>query len=64
MLTLRQSPIALILMLLACGLAEGEPGRGKSIIALLFVALTIVYVLVCNCQNHLNDERKKAELRR
>lgn len=64
MLTLRQSPIALIGMFLACSLAEGEPGRWKSIIALIIVALTIVYVLVCNCQNHLKDERKKTGLRR
>lgn len=51
MLTLKQSPIAIILMLLACSLAEGEPERGKLIIALLIVFLTIVYVLVCNYLN-------------
>ena len=51
MLTLKQTPIALILMLLACFLAEGEPERGKSIIALLIVSLTVLYVLVCNYRN-------------
>lgn len=30
MLTLKQSPIAIILMLLACSLAEGEPKPGQT----------------------------------
>lgn len=64
MLTLKQTPIALIGILLACGLTEGEPGAGKSIIALIIVALTVLYVLVCNCKNHLRDERKKTGLYR
>lgn len=29
MLTLKQSPAAIFLMLLACSLAEGEPGAGQ-----------------------------------
>ena len=48
MLTLKQSPAAIFLMLLACSLAEGEPEPGKLIIALLIVFITFVYVLVCN----------------
>lgn len=51
MLTLKQSPVAIILMLLACSLAEGEPERGKLIIALLIVFTTVIYVLVCNYLN-------------
>lgn len=51
MLTPKQSLPAIILMLLACSLAEGEPERGKSIIALLIVILTVLYVLVCNYKN-------------
>ena len=54
MLTLKQSPIAIILMLLACSLAEGEPKPGKLIIA----PLTIIYVLVCN---YINVKRHGGE---
>ncbi|CDA83569.1 uncharacterized protein BN772_02039 [Bacteroides sp. CAG:754] len=54
MLTLKQSPAAIILMLLACSLAEGEPKPGKLIIALLIVFITVIYVLVCN---YLNTKR-------
>ena len=54
MLTLKQSPVAIILMLLACSLAEGDPEAGKLIIALLIVFITVVYVLVCN---YLNTKR-------
>ena len=50
MLTLKQSPAAIILMLSACSLAEGEPEPGKLIIALLIVFITVIYVLVCNCR--------------
>lgn len=58
MLTLKQSPIAIILMLLACSLAEGDPKPGKPIIALLIVFLTIIYVLVCN---YINVKRHGGE---
>lgn len=58
MLTLKQSPAAIFLMLLACSLAEGEPGPGKLIIALLIVFITFVYVLVCN---YLNVKRHGGE---
>ena len=54
MLTLKQSPIAIILMLLACSLAEGEPKPGKLIIALLIVFLTII----CN---YINVKRHGGE---
>ena len=55
MLTLKQSPAAIILMLSACSLAEGEPEPGKLIIALL---ITVIYVLVCN---YLNVKRHGGE---
>ena len=58
MLTLKQSPIAIILMLLACSLADGDPKPGKLIIALLIVFLTIIYVLVCN---YINVKRHGGE---
>ena len=58
MLTLKQSPAAIILMLSACSLAEGEPEPGKLIIALLIVFITVVYVLVCN---YLNVKRHGGE---
>ncbi len=58
MLTLKQSPAAIILMLLACSLAEGEPKRDKLIIALLIVFITVIYVLVCN---YLNTKRHGGE---
>ena len=58
MLTLKQSPVAIILMLLACSLAEGEPKRDKLIIALLIVFITVIYVLVCN---YLNVKRHGGE---
>jgi len=58
MLTLKQSPAAIFLMLLACSLAEDEPEPGKLIIALLIVFITVVYVLVCN---YLNVKRHGGE---
>lgn len=58
MLTLKQSPAAIFLMLLAYSLAEGEPEPGKLIIALLIVFITFVYVLVCN---YLNVKRHGGE---
>ena len=58
MLTLKQSPAAIFLMLLACSLAEGEPEPCKLIIALLIVFITFVYVLVCN---YLNVKRHGGE---
>jgi len=58
MLTLKQSPVAIIAMFIACALAEGEPERGKLIVALCIVALTIFYVLVCNELNHRRNERQ------
>ena len=58
MLTLKQSPAAIILMLSACSLAEGEPEPGKLIIALLIVFITVIYVLVCN---YLNVKRHGGE---
>ena len=58
MLTLKQSPAAIILMLSACSLAEGEPEPGILIIALLIVFITVVYVLVCN---YLNVKRHGGE---
>ena len=58
MLTLKQSPAAIFLMLLACSLAEGEPEPGKLIIALLIVFITVIYVLVCN---YLNEKRHGGE---
>ena len=53
-----QSPAAIILMLSACSLAEGEPEPGKLIIALLIVFITVIYVLVCN---YLNVKRHGGE---
>ncbi|MBL3917034.1 hypothetical protein FH729_03035 [Bacteroides thetaiotaomicron] len=58
MLTLKQSPIAIILMFLACSLADGDSKLGKLIIALLIVFLTIIYVLVCN---YINVKRHGGE---
>lgn len=51
MLTLKQSPIALIGIFLTCGLADGEPEVGKLIIALCMLVLTVLYVLVCTYAN-------------
>lgn len=51
MLTLKQSPIALIGIFLTCGLADGEPEAGKLIIALCMLVLTVLYVLVCTYAN-------------
>ena len=56
MLTLKQSPIALIGILLTCSLTEGDPERGKLIIALITLILTIVYVLVCTAINQRRYE--------
>lgn len=58
MLTLKQSLPAIISMLLACSLAEGEPEQGKLIIALLIVFLTVLYVLVCT---YINVKRHGGE---
>lgn len=58
MLTPKQTPLALIGMFLACSLADGEPERGKLIIALLTVIATVLYVLVCNLINQRRNERR------
>ena len=58
MLTLKQSPAAIFLMLLACSLAEGEPEKGKLIIELLIVFIKYGYVLVWN---YLNVKRHGGE---
>lgn len=56
MLTLRQSPIAIIGMFLTCSLADGEPEVGKIIIALITLVLTILYVLACTYANQKKYE--------
>lgn len=56
MLTLKQSPIALIGIFLTCSLADGEPNPGKLIIALIVLVLTILYVLACTYVNQKNYE--------
>ncbi|EOA55609.1 hypothetical protein HMPREF1214_03732 [Bacteroides sp. HPS0048] len=48
MLTLKQTPPALIGMFLTIGLADGDPEPGKLTVALLILVMTILYVLVCN----------------
>ena len=59
MLTLKQSPVALFGIFLACGMADGDPNRGKLITALCLVIVTVLYVLICNKSNHAKDERRK-----
>lgn len=56
MLTLKQSPIALIGIFLTCSLADGEPNPEKLIIALIVLVLTILYVLACTYANQKNYE--------
>lgn len=56
MLTLRQSPIAIIGMFLTCSLADGEPEIGELIIALIMLVLTILYVLACTYANQKKYE--------
>lgn len=64
MLTPKQTPLALIGMFFACSLAEGDPEKGKLIIALCTVIATVLYVLVCNYYNQQHHERKESELHR
>lgn len=56
MLTLKQTPVAVIGMLLTCSLAEGEPEPGKLIIALCVLVLTVSYVLACTYVNQRKYE--------
>ena len=58
MLTLKQSPIAVIGMLLTCSLADGEPEPAKLIIALCVLVLTVLYVLACTYVNQRRYERR------
>lgn len=58
MLTLKQSPIAVIGMLLTCSLADGKPEPGKLIIALCVLVLTVLYVLACTYVNQRRYERR------
>ncbi len=51
MLTLKQSPVAIIGVFLTCGLADGEPQTGKLIVALCVLIVTILYVLACTYTN-------------
>lgn len=59
MLTLKQSPIAIIGILLACSLADGEPETGKLIVSLCVAVSTILYVLACTYANQKKYERKE-----
>ena len=59
MLTLKQSPIAVIGIFFTCSLADGEPDTGKLIIALIVLVLTILYVLTCTYINQKKYEREK-----
>lgn len=56
MITLKQSPIAIIGIFLTCGLADGEPEAGKLIIALITLVLTILYALGCAYVNQKRYE--------
>jgi hypothetical protein len=56
MLTLKQTPVAVIGMLLTCSLADGEPEPGKLIIALCVLVLTVLYVLACTYVNQRKYE--------
>ena len=58
MLTLKQSPVAIIGMLLTCSLADGEPEPGKLIIALCVLVVTILYVLACAYVNQRKYESR------
>lgn len=57
MLTLKQSPIALIGIFFTCSLADGEPDTGKLIIALIVLVLTILYVLT----TYINQKKYERE---
>ena len=59
MLTPKQTPLAIIGMLFALSLADGEPEKGKLITALCAVIITVLYVLVCNAINQHRHERKE-----
>lgn len=59
MLTFKQSPIAIIGILLTCSLADGDPQPGKLVIALCVLVLTVSYVLVCMYVNQRKYEREK-----
>lgn len=59
MLTLKQSPVALFSIFLACGLAGGNTNQGKLITALCLVAFTVIYVLICNNSNQIKDAKRK-----
>lgn len=58
MLTLKQSPIAIIGIFLTCGLADGEPEAGKLIVSLCVLIVTILYVLACTYVNQKRYEQK------
>lgn len=58
MLTLKQSPIAIIGIFLTCGLADGEPEAGKLIVSLCVLIVTILYVLACTYVNQNRYEQK------
>ena len=58
MLTLKQSPLAIIGIFLVCSLADGAPGAGKLTIAMGMLVLTILYVLVCA---YVNQRRCRNE---
>lgn len=59
MLTLKQTPVAVIGMILTCSLADGEPEPGKLIIALCVLVLTVLYVLTYTYVNQRKYESRK-----
>lgn len=58
MLTLKQTPLAIIGIFLTCSLADGEPQRGQLIASLCVLIATILYVLACTYVNQKKYERK------
>ncbi len=63
MLTLKQTPIALIGIFLACGLADGEPTQRQLLSGFAIAVFTVSYVIVMNYLNTVNHGRKRQKLR-
>lgn len=55
----RQSIIAIVLMFVTLGLADGDPSPDQLKVALILLAVTICYAIVMTCKNKSSHEHKR-----
>ncbi len=57
----RQSIIAIILMTVVLGLADGNPSPDQLKVALIMLAVTVCYTIAMVCKNNTNSHEHKRD---